>query len=104
MQQAHIELSGAVANPTFTWKGFDYICTYALTEGQWLDEGGIVPQDALVIQVLASTLPDPGPQKWDRVTFFCRGMLAPKDFWIHGIKRTPGLYVIFQCYDTNRGT
>lgn len=104
MAQAGVELSGAVDSPTFNWKGNDYICTFKFTEGEWLDEGGFVPQDALTLQVLRAVLPDPGPQKLDLVTFFTKGMVEPKQYRIHGISRTPGLYVIFQCYDKDRGT
>lgn len=82
--------------PVFTWKDLDYSCNYSWHKGKYLDQGGLVNQDSLVIEVL-EPMADPGPQELEMITF--QGKLMRIQF----IDLAAGKYPKLTCWDPSRG-
>lgn len=82
--------------PVFTWQNVDYSCNYSWHKGSYLDEGGFVVGDQLIIEVL-EPMADPGPQKKQLITFQGQSMR------IQFIDLAAGKYPKLTCWDPSRG-
>lgn len=88
--------------PVFTWRGADYSCNYSWSESKFLNEGGYVPEQALILEVL-EPMPvvradgQAGPALKDIITFL------GKQFRVEIAKQAAGKLPQLTCWDVSRG-
>ena len=89
--------------PVFTWRGADYFCNYSWVESKFLNEGGYVPEQALVLEVL-SPMPvvrsdgQAGPALKDAILFM------GKSYRVEIAKQAAGKVAQLTCFDASRGS
>lgn len=83
--------------PTFTWKDLTYKCNYSWKKGRYMNQGGLVITDELVLTLLES-IPDPGPQPLDVIQF--KGQPMRVQF----VDLAAGKFPTLTCWSTARGS
>lgn len=88
--------------PVFTWRNANYACNFSWTEQKYLDQGGYVQTQMLVLEVL-EPMPViradqiPGPAVKDVIQFL------NKDFRVEIVKHANGKNPQLTCWDLSRG-